>query len=276
MPIERSNDPKAFAAFEHDGWENASEGYNKYFAPVTRQAVPATLDAAKVTKGMRVLDVCSGPGMLARAAVERGAEVVGLDFSYNLIEIAKRAVPGAEFRQGDAQELPFQDASFDAVVCGYGIIHLPNPQTALLEMYRVLKPGGGVAVSTWEAAKPTNGFGIIYAALAAHADLDVPLPHGPNFFQFSDPEDMAAALQATGFGDTTVRMVEQTFETDEPLGFVKALLDGAVRARALLVAQDKDARAAVDEAVAEAMEQFRSPAGSYLVSMPAVVGAGFK
>lgn len=125
-------------------------------------------------------------------------------------------------------------------------------------------------------AKPSNGFGMIFGALNAHGNLDVPIPDGPSFLQFSEPEDMTAALQSTGFRDTAVRMVDQTFETDEPLGFIQALLDGAVRARALIVAQDDATRTAIDEAVAEAMEKFRTTEGGYRVPMPAVVGSGVK
>ena len=104
-------------------------------------------------KGTRLLDVCTGPGILAGAALERGAQVVGLDFSGKLIEIAKRNVPGAEFQQGDAQALPFEAESFDAVVCGYGVIHVPEPQKALSEMHRVLKPGGYLAVKCLGSTK---------------------------------------------------------------------------------------------------------------------------
>ncbi|WOS66101.1 class I SAM-dependent methyltransferase [Sinorhizobium fredii] len=79
--MESSRDPAVFREFEHTGWEAVSKGYEQHFARLTRQTVPALLDAARIAKGMRVLDVCTGPGMLARAAAERGAQVVGLDFS---------------------------------------------------------------------------------------------------------------------------------------------------------------------------------------------------
>ena len=79
MTIARSKEPKEFAAFEHEGWEKASGAYARLIAPTTRQSVPATLDAAKVAKGMRVLDVCTGPGILAQGAAERGAEAMGLE-----------------------------------------------------------------------------------------------------------------------------------------------------------------------------------------------------
>jgi ubiquinone/menaquinone biosynthesis C-methylase UbiE len=135
MIIESSRDPSAFSAFERDGWETVSLGYDHHFARLTTQTVPATLDAARVGEGTRLLDVCTGPGMLAAAALRRGAQVSAIDFSRNLIEIARRNVPGADFLQGDAQALPFEAESFDAVVCGYGIIHVPEPKKALSEMY---------------------------------------------------------------------------------------------------------------------------------------------
>ena len=86
---------------------------------------------------MRVLDVCCGPGMISAAAARRGAQIVGLDFSAAAVDIARASVPAAEFHEGDAQNLPFDDSSFDAVVCGFGIIHLPDPQRGLAEMYRL-------------------------------------------------------------------------------------------------------------------------------------------
>ena len=276
MAIESSRDPNAFRNFEHDGWEAVSNGYLRHFARLTAQSVPATLDAARVAEGMRLLDVCTGPGIVAGAALERGAKVVGLDFSGKQIEIAKRNVPGAEFRQGDAQALPFEDESFDAVVCGYGIIHVPEPQRALSEMHRVLRPGGYLAASAWEAPKPTNGFGVLFGAIKKHGDLNVPLPHGPDFFQFSEPKKFMAALEDTGFTDTAVEVIKQNWELDNPLGIVAAILEGGVRARGLLLAQAEDVRNAISTDVSNGTQQYRSSDGVYRVPMPALVGSGRK
>lgn len=70
---------------------------------------------------------------------------VGLDFSKEAVELARSLVPNGRFRQGDAQVLPFRAAIFDAVFCGYSLIHLPRV------MLRVLRPSGRVAVSVWDA-----------------------------------------------------------------------------------------------------------------------------
>ena len=153
MPIEQSRDPKQFSAFELSGWDTNISGYDSAFGAVARQTVRPMLDAARVTRGMRVLDVCCGPGMLAAGALERGAEATGLDFSLEAVELARRLVPNGRFEQGDAQALPFPAESFDAVLCGYGLMHLPEPAAALREMLRVLRPGGRAALSVWDASR---------------------------------------------------------------------------------------------------------------------------
>ena len=188
MSIQVSNDPDAFRTFEHNGWNAASSGYEDAVGPLTAQSVDATLDAAAVSAGSNILDVCTGHGVLARSAIERGAKVFAVDFSEAMIAAVRRNVPAAECRQGDAQNLPFSDNTFDAVVCGYGIMHVPQADRALAEMRRVLRSRGRVAITVWERPSPHNGYGVVMDAIKAHGRLDVALPHGPDFFQFGDRE----------------------------------------------------------------------------------------
>ena len=276
MTIELSNEPQAFQQLEHRIWETISDGYEQHFSRLTSQSVPATLDAARVGGGMRILDVCTGPGMLAAGAVKRGTQVIGLDFSDEAIEIARRNVPEAEFQKGDAQDLPFEDDSFDAVVCGFGLIHIPNPAKALTEIRRVLKSGGRVSISTWDVPTTTNGFGLLFGTLKVYGNVEVSPPHGPDPFQFSDEEKMTTALEETGFRDIAFHFVEQTWELEDSLGLMTGVLEGTVRGRVLLQGQTKDARKAISAAIEAGMNQYSSPDGHYRVPMPAVVGAGTK
>ncbi len=275
MTIEKSNEPQAFADFEHAGWETVSDGYARHFAPLTRQAVEPTLDAAGVAGGMAVLDACCGPGVIASAALARGASVTGLDFSAEAVALARRDVAGAEFHRGDVQALPFPDDRFDAVVCGYGIIHVPDPARALGELYRVLKPGGRLAVSVWEPPLRGNGFGLLFGAIRQHGDLDVPLPHGPDFFQFSDVEKLAAALADAGLREPRVERVEQYWQFANERGLIDGIMEGAVRARGLILVQSDEVRERIFAEIANGMAPFAS-AGGYRLPMPALVGSGRK
>ena len=276
MSIESSNDPREFVDFEHNGWEAVSRGYEQHFAGLTSQSVDAVLDAAEVGSGKRVLDVCCGPGMIAAAAAARGAHTTGIDFSAAVVKIATTNVPEAEFHEGDAQSLPYADNSFDAVVCGFGIIHVPDPQQALSEMYRVLKPAGRIAVSVWEPPASNNGFGLLYGSIKANADMGVDLPHGPDFFQFSDPDKLANALLEIGFSESSISTIAQTWEFDDVHGLFVSIMEGAVRARALIAAQTATVQQAIADAVIAGMDGYSCADGIYRVPMPALVGSAVK
>lgn len=274
--IEKSRNPEQFAAFEQAGWDSAIAAYDRAFGPVSQQTVRPLLDAAKVVEGMRVLDVCTGPGMLVGAALERGAHGVGLDFSKEVVDLARSRVPAGEFHQGDAQQLPFPDNSFDAVLCAYGVIHVPVPETALREMCRVVRSGGRIAISVWDNATPSNGFGMIYAAVRARGSLDVSLPHGPDYFQFSTKEKMLAALTEIGLSQIETRFLDQRWHVDDAAQMLEAMRTGTVRARALLASQSVEATRAIRQFLDEALLTLHHPASGFNVPLPALIGSGMK
>lgn len=96
--------------------------------------------------GDRVLDVGSGPGNFSRAFARAGGRVVGLDASATMLAQAVRAGGGVEYVRGDAAELPFRDATFDAVCCFAALYFIEQPLRAITEMARVLAPGGRIAL----------------------------------------------------------------------------------------------------------------------------------
>ncbi len=276
MTIETSDQPEAFARFEHEGWERASSAYDRSFGRLTPQSADALLDAAGVNDKSRLVDVCCGPGMVAGAATARGARVTGLDFSAAAITLARSRVDGAEFIEGDAQALPFDDAEFDGAVCGFGLIHLPDAARGLAEMVRVVRPGGRIAVSVWEPPSPGNGFGLLYDSIRAHADLNVDLPHGPDFFQFSDDTRMTELLRDAGLQDIGLERAPQFWVFNGEHALHDELLESTVRARGLILAQTPAVQARIRAAVIDGMGTFRAVHNVYRVPMPAMIGAGVK
>jgi ubiquinone/menaquinone biosynthesis C-methylase UbiE len=100
-------DNDAFKKFESTSYSEVAKGYADKTAHVSAQSNDAILDASRITSGSVVLDVACGPGLLSAAAVQRGASVIGVDFAPNIVTIARSRCPAAEFRDADAENLPF-------------------------------------------------------------------------------------------------------------------------------------------------------------------------
>src|SRR5262245_39510839 len=180
---------ESFRDFEHAGWAdlNVCTSYDENFSSLTIQSIGPLLDAARVTVGNRVLDVATGPGHTAGAALARGADVTGCDFSAEQVRLAKLHYPAGKFRECDAGSLPFENHTFDAVVCNYGVLHFPEPERFFREAFRVLKRRGRLAFTVWDVPQETKLFNAVLEAVGTYGSLNVGLPAGPNMFLFSDP-----------------------------------------------------------------------------------------
>ena len=135
-------------------------------------------ELAKVVPGQPAVDLCCGTGDIAFAIAQRGAETTGLDFSAQMLEVAaerqqrKGIIAGRlKFQQGDAQQLPFPNSSFDVVTVGYGLRNLTSWERGLDEMFRVAKPGARLIVLDF--GKPANA--LWRAIYFTHLRLSVPL-----------------------------------------------------------------------------------------------------
>lgn len=138
------------------------------------------IELASVASGSKALDLCCGTGDIAFALAKRGAETTGLDFSPQMLEVAAQRskaaaarcqTPSLKFIQGDAQQLPFPDGTFDIVTVGYGLRNLTSWERGVDEMFRVAKPGARLIVLDF--GKPPNP--IWRAVYFAHLRLSVPL-----------------------------------------------------------------------------------------------------
>jgi SAM-dependent methyltransferase len=269
------NLPSAFWTFERRGWSGAAIAYRDYFGQLTTQTDQPLLDAVDARAGSRLLDVATGPGFVAAAALERGAMVVGVDFSATVVALARQLYPAIDFREGDAEDLAFADESFDAVAMNYGVPHLGRPERAFAETWRVLAPGGRFAFSVWVKPDEGLGFGIVLDAIGRLGNLNVPLPAGPSFFRFSEAAEGERGLTDAGFVGVTIATVDQAWRLPSPDGLFLAFLDGAVRTAALLRAQTPDALAAIREAVREAAQPYRK-GDDLIVPMRSMIVSGTK
>lgn len=236
-------DPDAFNAFEAEGWERRAEGYHDFFASITTRAIDPLLDAAAVGAGSRVLDVATGPGYVAAAALARGAEARGIDVAEEMVELARRLNPEATFVQGDAEQLPFEGGTFDAAVANFAILHVGRPERATAELRRVLRPGGKVALTVWDIPERCRLMGIFVDAVAeAGAAPPRSVPAGPDFFRFSDDDEFTRLLTGAGLGEARVETIEFRHRPASASEVWDGMLGGTVRIRALVEGQGDETK----------------------------------
>jgi len=226
-----------FNEFERSMWEQRAGAYAGAFDRVTTFSVERLLDAARAGAGTDLLDVGTGPGYVAEAAVARGANVTGIDVAEAMVEIAQRRVPSGTFRRGSAEALPLPDDSFDAVVGNFVLLHLGYPEQGVAEARRVLRRGGRCGFTVWEPATANPVMGVFHEAVTgAGVEPPADVPIGPPMFAFGDHAAFAALIEAAGFDAVTVEACSGVLRID-PADWWETVLRSTPRTGSLIARQ---------------------------------------
>jgi SAM-dependent methyltransferase len=273
-----AGEAEAFKAFEAEGWSAQAGTYGGLIGAITSRLAESLLDAAGVRSGWRVLDVATGPGYVAERAAARAASAVGIDLAQGMLELARQRVDGVELLRADAEELPFAGASFDAVVGGFVINHLPHPQRALAEATRVLVSGGQVAFSVWDRPERMRVIGVVKEAIeTAGVDRGDALPAGgPDPYRFADEGEFRALLEATDLLGVTVTTVELTHRVAGTEELLAGLLGSSVRTATLIRALGAVARRRTTVALERIVEPYRTSDGALELPVAAKLASGGK
>jgi SAM-dependent methyltransferase len=261
--MDAESESARFKAFEAEGWTRKAATYDRLTGRATARLVEPLLDAAGVRSGTRVLDVACGPGRCAAAAAARGGVPLGLDAAPGMVAVAHARYPEIDFRQGDAERLPFADASFDAVVAGFVVNHLPCAERALSEFARVVRPGGRVAVTVWDRPERMRLLGVLAEAVERTEGVEDPgLPSGgPDPFRFADEAALAALLSGAGLDAVDIRSIafeERVGDIDE---LWEGMLAGSVRTAAVIERQPEAVRRRIRLELEHVAAAYRSDAG---------------
>jgi 2-polyprenyl-3-methyl-5-hydroxy-6-metoxy-1,4-benzoquinol methylase len=265
-------DAEAFNAFEAAGWEARADSY-AFLRPLTGRIVGSLLASACVAAGDEVLDVGTGPGDLAAAAAALGADTVGMDVAPSMVRRAALGHPSIPFRVGSFEAIPAGEGTFDAVVGNFVFNHVGRPEVALGEAMRVLRPGGWLALSSWDSPQRNRVLGLVLDAVAAAGALPPPgLPAGPTNFRTDD--ELRALFAGAGFVDVGLGRVMFEAMVPDLDTLWRGVLDSAVRIPPLVVAQAPDVQVRIREAFDRLAEVHRRPDGRYAIPVSVQVARG--
>jgi ubiquinone/menaquinone biosynthesis C-methylase UbiE len=184
------------------GWDLACNDYDPLWEKQLAAARAGMLDLASLAPGEHVLDLACGTGLVTLAAaraVGPTGKVLGTDLSGQMIDVARargfeQQLANVTFTRMDAETLDLPDAQFDVVLCALGLMYLPDPQRAVREWLRVLKPGGRVAIAVW--GKRSNcGWAPVFPIVDAEVESDV----CPLFFSLGEHDALASLCSDAGF-----------------------------------------------------------------------------
>jgi SAM-dependent methyltransferase len=214
--IAQSPDIQTIKTRQKATWESGDFGQvAKLIEPVAEDF----MSRIELRPGMKVLDAACGTGNLAVIAARRGCVTSGLDIASNLIaqarERAQKESLTIDYIEGDAEAMPYPDASFDVVVSMYGVMFAPRPERVASELQRVVKPGGLIAMANWT---PGGFLGKMFAVFAQH----VPPPAGlPSPLMWGDEATVRSRFNGAIKELRLTRQMARMFFPFDPTGTVE-------------------------------------------------------
>lgn len=208
------------------------EKYDRYLGTFYFEPYAADLvDRLTLKENAAVLEVACGTGIVTRQLRNRlpaSGRLVATDLNPDMLAFARKKFSTGEtieWQQADAQNLPFADDSFDAVVCQFGVMFFPDKELAFKEALRVLRPGGVYLFNVWDAMEENEATGIAVNKIASFFEQDP-----PTFYQtpfgFHDAEVIQAMLQKAGFRDVKVSRVTLVSRSNSASDAAKGLVEG--------------------------------------------------
>ena len=270
-------DPAQYKARQVQTWDSVATAWHRWW-PAVENGFQVLSDhmivSAAIKPGHRVLDVATGigePAFTAARAVGQAGQVVATDQSPQMLEIARRrakdlGLANVELREMDAEQLDFPEASFDAALCRWGLMFLPDLSAALDNLYRLLRPGGRMVAAVWSEPAKVPMLGLAGEVVRQYVDLPSPPPGAPDIFSLAGPDALQNAYVASGFSGVRTEHKVVTLELPSCEDFANMTLDLAGPLAAAIAQEPLEIQAQIRRDLEQAAIRYASADGSF--SMP--------
>lgn len=282
---ERQFDGPSYKEGQRRDWSAAATGWRRWWQTLERGLSPVgrrLIELAEITQGHKVLDVATGigePALTAAALVGPNGSVTATDIAPGMLEIARERAHEAglrniDFREMDAEALDLAGKGFDAALCRFGLMFLPDPELALKGIRAVLTDGGRRAAAVWGPPEAVPGPAATFGAIARELGLAPPAPGTPGLFSLAGPGVLSDAMVAAGFTDVRSETLAVSWAFESPERYVEYLQDVSAPIHNLLADEPQERRDAVWRAVGDVAGQFETADGSVVMTSEALLVTG--
>ena len=282
-------DSKQYKEGQRQGWDSVAGGWQKWWNITETAAEKVSrrlIELAEIKQGSTVLDIATGigePAITAANQVGNSGHLLATDISSQMLSIAKqRAISLGleqviEFKEGDAETIVLPASTFDAALCRFGLMFLPNLRSGLSNIYKSLVRGGRLSAAVW--ASPDK---VPFIALALNTVMketkSPPPPAGtPGPFSLSDEIMLTNSLINSGFKDITIERIDVSFDFDSAEVYTRFVYETAAPVQAILANQPQERREEILKAITESARKYaENDIGSVRLSNEAICVVGTK
>jgi ubiquinone/menaquinone biosynthesis C-methylase UbiE len=284
-----SRDSEQYKEGQRQGWDSVAGGWQKWWKITETAAEKVSrrlIELAEIKRGSTVLDIATGigePSITAAKQVGSSGHVLAIDISSQMLSIAKqRAVSLGleqvmEFKEGDAETIDLSASTFDAALCRFGLMFLPNLRSGLSNIYRSLVDGGRLAAAVWASPDKVPFIAVALNTVMKETKSPPPPAGTPGPFSLSDENMLRNSLINSGFKDITVERMDVSFDFDSAEDYTSFVYETAAPLQAMLANQPHERKEEILKAITESTRKYaENDTSSVRLSNEAICVVGTK
>ena len=259
------NDPTKYKEDQRKGWNNVANGWLKWWK-ITENAgsnlSKRLIELAEIKQGSIVLDISTGigePAITAASKIGKNGHVLAVDISPQMLSVAKERAKSMdlqdliEFREGDTETIDLPSSKFDAALCRFGLMFLPNVKLGLLNIHKSLANKGRFVAAVWASPEKVPFISLPFNILMKETNITPPPPNSPGPFSLSDEKLLKEYFNSSGFEGVTMERQNMIFNFRSAEEFTNFVCETASPVQAALSSQSEERRKKILHALTEAV-----------------------